>query len=291
MYLNHNLPGYHCRSFFGDDNPIRHFSGCHSRTDITLLRRSTFPTAEAGDFGATYFADVPQYEENNCNSCGAHGLYYRPDGEYGRPLNVPAAFTMRENVKSHEELGSVADDIYECVKSAFNRQDFDKQDTLHHLSGDIFITAHQGEKLVAFSSAVVGSPREVLSNTSLPEQTGLYLAAGVVAQESQSQGIYQAMLLYRLFAGLDKGLSLVYTRTQNPRIEQSIHSALKILDNGNHIPGYTVDRVKLPGFYGGMLTNETPSSTSQHLQKIYAELDMQAGDAYVLLFNLQKGKK
>lgn len=288
LKLQKNLSG----SVFGRINSVNHFADCDKSLDTTIVDQRTFfyysPGYGGFDPGSSGLMDA--FRDTTCQSCEAHTIAYR-ESENHREMQAPAAFSVRENVKSHEELGPLADQIHEVVKSAFAQPNFDKADTLKHLSGDLFITAHQGEKLVGFSTAVYGSPSEVLKDQSLPIDQGVYLAAGAVAKESQSQGIYQAMLLQRIYVGLDKGVDLVYTRTQNPRVEQSIISAMKILKLSKDISDCTIERVKLPGFYGEMLTGEKPTTDDPKIQKIYTDLDARAGDAYVLLFRMMKGKK
>lgn len=287
LKLQKNLSG----SVFGRINSVNHFNDCDKSLDITTIREQSFffSTPSLGGFDPGGGGSLDSFRDSLCQSCDAHTIAYRED-ENHIETQVPAAFALRENVHSHHELGEMADQIHECVKSAFGQPGFDKASTLEHLSGDLLITAHKGEKLVAFSTSVYGSPSMVLKDSSLSLERGVYLAAGAVAKESQSEGIYQAMLLQRIYAGLDKGMNLIYTRTQNPRIEQAIISSMRILKKADDISDCTLERIKIPGIYGQMLTGEKPTTNDHRLQKIYADLDIKAGDAYVLLFKTMKGK-
>ncbi len=279
-------------SVFGRINSVNHFADCDKLLDITTLSERSFYyfTPSLGGFNPGGGGKLESFKDSQCQSCEAHTVSYRED-EYHSEVRVPAAFALREKVKSHAELGHLADQIHECVKSAFDQPGFDKSDTLKHLSGDLFITAHQGEKLVGFSTSIYGSPKEVLGIDSLTEESGTYLAAGAVAKDAQGRGIYQAMLLQRIYAGIDRGVSLVYTRTQNPLVEQSIIQAMKILKISRDIDDCTINRVKLPGFYGEMLTGEEPTTKNIKIQQEYDQLDMRVGDAYVLLFRMMKRNK
>lgn len=238
-------------------NAAEHLEDCDKSLDVTTVNQRTFSYYVPGNgaFDPGFGGQMDSFRDIQCQSCNAHTIAYR-ESENQTETRVPAAFSIKENVK-----------------------------------GDLFITAYRGDKLVGVSTSVYGSPTEVLSNQSLPNDQGVYLAAGAVAKESQGEGIYQAMVLQRIYAGLDKGVNLVYTRTQNPRVEQSIISAMRILKLSKDIKDCTLERVKLPGFYGAMLTGEKPATNDKKLQKVYAELNMRAGDAYVLLFRLIKGEK
>ncbi len=280
------------RSAFGRVNSTFHLSGCDRSGDVTTVVEKSLVryVPGSGGFDPGSVVSLPSYRDLECDSCEAHTIKYREDENHFE-TKVPAAFSIKENIKSHTDLEQrLTDQIHVCVQSAFGRPDFDKEDTLHHLSGDLLITAHQGGKVVGFSTSVYGSPRDVLENTTFPGQDGVYLAAGAVSQEAKASGIYQAMVLQRIVAGIAKGNSLVFTRTQNPLVEQSIVGALRLLKNTGDIFDCTLHRVKLPKLYGGMLAGSGQTSQIPNIQQAYADLDVMAGDAYVLLFNLKKGK-
>jgi len=111
---------------------------------------------------------------------------------------------------------------------------------------------------------------------------GCYLAGATVSKEAQGRGIYKDMNEIRIRMGLDRNCELIFTRTQNPRVEAGVKASLEALKQEGLIGDYNLEKCILHGYYGKMLTKDKPKSSSVN----YYELDQNAGDAYLLMFNI-----
>lgn len=181
---------------------------------------------------------------------------------------------------AHPGMGA---EIEQCVLSAFSgRVSF--EDTKEHVAGDILIVGTDADgKVACFSSAIAKSPNDCLSRTDLTDEMGWYMAAAAIRQEAQSSGLYKAMNKRRVDFGLNKGMSLFYTRTQNPRVEEGITRELEDRVVMGQIGGFSLERRLAVGCYGKRLTKEIPVGRSV----VYNTLDYDRGDAHVLLFKAQ----
>ena len=93
--------------------------------------------------------------------------------------------------------------------------------------------------------------------------------------------LYSKMNETRIGFGLDRGLNLVFTQTQNRRVVHGIESVLNEFIKKGFIIGYEMeDPILRPGHYGRMLTEEMPLK--------FEGLDYEKGDCYTLLFHLQR---
>ena len=201
-------------------------------------------------------------------------------------------FTALRNVRSAQDMGSLQDAIHQCVRSAFERPDFDKRDTLDHIKSDYLILAMSESEVMGFSSLVFGSPRELLSHEVLPDVPGCYFAAAAVAKEAQGRNFYQKMNEKRVDVALKRHKQVIFTRTQNPLVETSITHTIEQSKSRQEINGYSLERILLPGCYGGMLTGEPPPrSSDRKIQAEHDKLDLASGDAFVLLYSLSYYEK
>jgi hypothetical protein len=82
----------------------------------------------------------------------------------------------------------------------------------------------------------------------------------------------------------------VSVRTQNPRIEHSLRRALEMKGVMEGVrgfgPGFSVKRTRIDGMYGRRLSVQDYRCPSEELNRIYAELDAERGDAYFVEFCL-----
>lgn len=196
------------------------------------------------------------------------------------------------NIASYDQFESnfpgIGLKIKDCVDSAFKgRVGFD--DTRKHIAGDILIVGTDEHSRVAcFSSAVAKSPNESLSRTDLTDEIGWYMAAAAVRQEAQSSGLYKEMTRRRVELWLNgienRKLTLLYTRTQNPRVEEGIVGELEDRITTGQIKGFSLERRPVPCSYGQMLTAEIPIGRCV----VYDTLDYSRGDAHVLLFRIER---
>lgn len=192
-----------------------------------------------------------------------------------------------ERVASHNELPPQAVvAIGECVDSAFGGR-VTKDDALEHMSGDQILIAadkDQGfEHIHAFSATKIVAPNSYFNDDSLSSEVGGYFAAAAVRKESQSHGLYLELNGRRLDYVLKNGAKHVFTRTQNPRVEEGITHSIDVLVANGTITGYDVGRVVLRGVYGKMLTATRP--TSRHLS--YDEIDYENGDAVMVTWRFK----
>ena len=187
------------------------------------------------------------------------------------------------DINSFTQLDTeIVEGIVECVAaSGLTTTD---EDTLNHIQGDL-ISVHKDKltnRVVAFSSTLFGSPNDIFQSQDLSDTSGCYLAGATVAADQQGKGIYKYMNEQRVGVAIDQQLPMIYTRTQNPRVQAGIQSVLNGLTESGSIQGYTVERVLMKGCYGHQLTATKPFDD----EISFEELDYDNGDAYVLMFNL-----
>jgi len=190
-----------------------------------------------------------------------------------------------EDIKEHSQLDPIiVQAIVGCVRSAFEGGVTD-EDALHHIQGDL-VTVDIDEatgRALAFSSTDFGTPNEILNRNDVSDDRGCYLAGATVAKEAQGAGLYKRMNENRIQAALDRNVKLVFTRTQNPRVQAGIEATLKAFRNEGLILGYSMKKILVPGCYGGQLTKTRPVDD----QISFDDLDYDKGDAYIILFEIQ----
>lgn len=185
-----------------------------------------------------------------------------------------------ENVTSYQQLDpAIVQGIIRCVQESGMRTT--EKDILNHIQGDAVIVYQddQTKEVFAFSSTSFISPNEHLGSTEISDEIGCCLVGATVSKDRQGEGVYKKMNERRIGMGIKRGLSLVFTRTQNRRVMNGIQAVLDMNKSKGLITGYEIKMVLRPGHYGRMLTEEVP------LQ--FPELDYEKGDAYTLLFHLQ----
>lgn len=192
-----------------------------------------------------------------------------------------------ENILNHNDLPpNTVPAIGDCVNSAFGGR-ITQEDALEHMSGDQILIATDRvngfNHVHAFSATKINAPNLQFGDDRLSDEVGGYFAAAAVRKESQSHGLYLDLNEKRLSFVLKNGGKLVYTRTQNPRVEEGItHSVEKLISNGV-IAGYEIGRVVFKGVYGKMLTATRP--TSRHLS--YDDIDYENGDAVMVTWRFK----
>lgn len=185
-----------------------------------------------------------------------------------------------ENVKSYQQIDpDLVQGIIKCVHESGMRTT--DEDVLNHINGDAVIVYRDDQtgEVFAFSSTAFTSPDEHTGASGISTEEGCYLVGATVAKSRQSEGVYKKMNERRIGLGLDRGLNLVFTQTQNRRVLNGVQSVLEGYVENGRITGYQLEQILVPGCYGRMLTEEVP------LQ--FPELDYSKGDAYLLLFHLQ----
>lgn len=204
----------------------------------------------------------------------------------------PYQFMTFNNVRSAKELGSFAEGVYTCVKSAFGQPNFDKKDAMDHAKGDYVILALNNRKeVVGFSTINRNThPRHMFDVSSLPTKPRVYFAGAAIAREAQRQGLYDKMNRERMNILMDEHqLEGFFTRTQNPLVETGLTHMLEDLKRQGRISDFSLERIKMPKAYrAGMLTGEKPPrSKDTSIQEAYDRLKIEEGDAYVLVYTLK----
>ncbi len=189
-----------------------------------------------------------------------------------------------ESVQDYTQIdGVILEAIVSCVMSAFDNS-VTYENTLKHIKGGL-ITAdvdQATERVLAFSSTDFGSPNKLFQRDDISGEEGCYLAGATVAKDAQGLGLYKSMNELRISTAIKKGLSLIFTRTQNPRVQAGIESTLDTFQKEGSILGYTHERILIPGCYGSQLTKTKPVDNLIS----YDELNYEEGDAYILMFKL-----
>lgn len=190
-----------------------------------------------------------------------------------------------KDIKSHTQLEDiVVRGITSCVQSAFEGG-VTQEDTLHHMQGDIVTVdiERRSQDILAFSSTSFCTPNQEFKTDNISDELGCYLAGSTVRKEVQGSGLYKKMNETRIGFALERKLKLVFTRTQNPRVQSGIEAVLTNMIDQGKILDYELKRIHIPGCYGQMLTKTKPIDAKVS----FDELDYEKGDAYVLLFNIK----
>lgn len=160
-----------------------------------------------------------------------------------------------------------------------------RQDTLEHIAGDaVLVALDEDQKVAGFAAVDVnteGGPAAEYFQVAYPSA---YFAACAIAKRCQGTGLYDQFNQRRLRLALDNGAQQVYTRTQNPRVEEGIVREFNRAVDEGYMRSFAVGRQALRGFYGAMLTSDIPRAN--HLS--YDDLDYAKGDAYMLQFDIIK---
>lgn len=207
----------------------------------------------------------------------------------------PYQFMTFKNIKSANELGLFAEGMYSCVKSAFGQPNFDRKDAMDHIKGDYVIIALNDKKQVVGFSTIDRrtDPRHEFDVSSLPNKPRIYFAGAAIAKEAQGQGLYEQMNRERMNILMDEHqVDGFFTRTQNPLVETGLTHTLEGLKRQGRVSDFSLKRIKMPKAYkAGMLTGEKPPrSKDASIQEAYDSLNIEEGDAYVLIYTLEDSK-
>lgn len=196
-------------------------------------------------------------------------------------------FLELRNVSHHSELDEgIQQGIRGCVDSAFGGT-ITEEDALEHMCGDQLLLVRDEDSVIAFSSTSVRSLREVTKHEGFDEEPALYFAAAAVSRTAQSRGLYKEMNARRVTLLDEEGVdtSVIFTRTQNPRVQHGIGKAItSYIDSGvSTYQGFRFERILFRGYYGRMLTKDKPKARQVSYDD---ELDTANGDAYILKWEL-----
>ena len=115
----------------------------------------------------------------------------------------------------------------------------------------------------------------------------VYLAAAVISPSERGKGLYHVFNRIRIEHGLDKKLTNITTRTQNPRVERRITEVMDMLVIEHKINKYVINRELLKGIYGRMLTDSRPTVSDPNINNVFSRLNYERGDAYFITFSVQ----
>ena len=159
------------------------------------------------------------------------------------------------------------------------------EDALSHMQSDQLLIGLDSDNNVAgFSAlAVETADNKGIEHTSLVYPCA-YFAAAAIAKAYQGLGLYSSLNDRRLTFTEKSGLLNIYTRTQNPKVERGITSALERMQEQNRIRKFTLGRYVVRAVYDGMLTDERPQTKTIS----YDNLDYDRGDANIVSWQMIK---
>lgn len=246
---------------------------------------------ETSGFDGAWTGTIPTLYaySSRCEECRCEDHSHQKNNHKKKKANMKneIQLEMFRNILSHEDLGPLVLPMHACVMSAFNRVDFDLEDTKRHLKGDRILVGKRGEEVACFSATTDANPRELFGDPLLPNERGTYFAAAAVASKEQGKGLYGQMNKERIYSALAEFSPFIFTRTQNPLVEAGITKELREMRGIRRFVDFTLERVLVREAYGERLTGEPlQSPASGYIKHAYERLDAEKGDAYILFFHL-----
>lgn len=169
-----------------------------------------------------------------------------------------------------------------CAQDAFGHS-MGEAEVVEHLDGDILLIVERGH-VVGFATTRNASPAAMFPKEFVGSESGLYLAGAVVRKEYQGRGLYKELNRIRIGQAMTSGTELIFTRTQNPRVETGMRSVLEEYEEQGYIKGFFLERKKQPGAYGRMLTEQKPVVPEG---SPYEDLNYEQGDAFIITIRLR----
>ena len=195
-------------------------------------------------------------------------------------------YEARKEVQDGSDLGNLKIKIEECINKAFG-QEMPKDEVSKAIKGALVVIAQDGEQVVGFASLKYGKlddgQRYLVRNRVKRGNLAYSLDAGVVDRNHQGIGIYENLNRYRMQHVIDDKSPVVFTTTQNPKVEKGVVKILNEYIKQGLLIAYETHHYKLLGFYGRRLTNY-PIDTKD---TPYNELNIAAGDAFIIAFFLK----
>lgn len=196
-------------------------------------------------------------------------------------------YTVYRDIADKEQLGELAETISVCIVKAFgNEMPQDEVDS--ELKGTFLIIAQTPDgKVVGYGSLhrkKIGDSSEHYSISKYTnKELEIYsLSALAVDADYQRRGIAKVINSKVFDEAIKTQPIFVSTTTQNPGVEKSICSVLDDLVKQGKLLGYSIDRNKLPRFYGRSLTGYPLSYEGTPFE----DLNQNEGDAFSLVFEL-----
>lgn len=154
------------------------------------------------------------------------------------------------------------------------------------LAYEVFTAKSQSGRYIGFTSLYRGVGHYLLEGTIFQGRSLSYMATAMIEPSYQGQGIYGKLNQRRFDVALGYQPELIFTRTQNPRVERGMRSALdKKIEEGS-IAGWKLTRIKKEKAYGQLLTPELVTVENRETQHAFDQLNSYQGDAYLLIFEI-----
>lgn len=195
-----------------------------------------------------------------------------------------------EGIQNYQQLpGEVVDGVAQAIGSAFDGN-IKPEDAREHMAGGQVLVArfskeaHSSGVVAGFTSSTIATPKETFSNRELSDETGLYFAGAAIHKDAQRGGLYDEFNRRRLGYALGSGVRMLFTRTQNPRVEEGIEKLLQYAVIRKDLSSYrALDRVTCEGVYPGMLTGVKPQGRYVR----YDDISYPRGDAFILSWAIE----
>lgn len=188
------------------------------------------------------------------------------------------------NVETHRQLPpELVQGIEECIDSAFGGS-ITQEDARQHMSGDQLLLAISGDekKVQGFSASKLAVAEKEFQDLKLSSKPGVYLAGTAIALCHQGEGLYDFFNKSRIVFGIEKGAEVVFTRTQNPKVQKGITKTIEQMIREGSISDYALSRIVREGIYGKMLTAKKPTGRGIDFE----DIDYERGDAVIITWDL-----
>jgi hypothetical protein len=198
-------------------------------------------------------------------------------------FNIPPHVIIKYKAESNGKISLIEPDIKDLIriaKDAFRDDMPDKDVRSRVTQNSVLLIANRDNIIVGFEA----------SGYSIHQRNELYIAAVAVASSEQGQGLFRKLNKIVIEDGLNQGFTNITAYTQNPNVDKGMIATLDTLKGERQFGGYTIMREKHEKHYTGLLTRERQfSKTDESMNKIYAELNSEKGDAYFLTFSVKRG--
>ena len=127
----------------------------------------------------------------------------------------------------------------------------------------------------------MASPAELFDNDSLKDKQGAYFAGAAICSTAQGTGLYHMLNQQRIDFAFFREADFIFTRTQNPRVQEGITTSMERLVDEGELVKYSMQRVIMQGAYPGMLTSTKPVGRKVK----YDDLQYDRGDAAIIIWD------
>lgn len=191
-------------------------------------------------------------------------------------------------VQSHNDLpDDVVLGLEDCISSAFDGGVTQEDAHGHMVGGQILVALANldGKYAVAgFSSTTIDSPANVFNDPELEDKQGAYFAGAAIKKDLQSAGLYHTINRHRLGFVLEHDVDMIFTRTQNPRVQEGISGSLERFQQDGLIVVQGLQTIVKRGVYGKMLTKDKPEARQLSYDD---DFDHANGDAKILTWKIR----